>query len=1142
MAALLGAEEFGFATAPLIAMGVRHGERESGEVRARAALVRALSALFSPFLTRPPLLPPLSPFTRTVHHDAQGESPRRGVSAWPCCPAPAPLFFHHPPPSLPPLPSLSLSTPQCHTNTCPVGIATQDPELRAKFEGTPDHVVTYLFLVAEDLRSHMAAMGFRTVQDMVGRADMLEADPAAAASHPKLAAGLDLSRLLTPAATLGRPGAAQTCVEKQDHGLEDGLDWAVVPQCAPALPDPAALAAAAATRALDPDAPIPLAAQPQPVYIEAAVRNTHRAVGATLAHEVTKRFGGAGLPRDTITLALSGHAGQSLGAFLCPGITINLAGDANDYVGKGLSGGVIAVSPPLTSDFPAEENVIVGNVCLYGATAGEAYFRGIAAERFCVRNSGASAVVEGVGDHALEYMTGGTVVILGPTGKNFGAGMSGGVAYVYDAPGRLPARCNPDVVNDLVPLDDEDALALRSLLQRHVKYTGSTLARAVLSGWADARAKFVKVFPHEYARALEEQAAARAAKGVAAAEEAGLMAAWRRAKGGGSSPSSSSSSSPDAFEELRALGMDVMARGEGLPVAPASSDPVTDRARLEADAAAGIPVAGRPPTWAAGRPTVVPSGTSLKARGFLDYGRAPLPYRAVAERLGDWGEVVADLPPAEKDDVVTTQAARCMGCGTPFCHQTATGCPLGNRVPEWNALVHAGRWREALDRLLATNNFPEFTGRVCPAPCEGSCVAGINGPPVAIKTMEVAIIDHAFAQGWMTPRPPAVRTGKRVAVIGSGPAGLAAADQLNKAGHAVTVFERADRCGGLMMYGVPNMKAAKVEVVQRRVDLMAAEGVTFVTGAAVGKEGGVAVAELAGGGVDAVVLAAGATSPRDLPVPGRDADGVLFAMDFLTANTKSLLDSGLADGAYTSAKGKHVIVIGGGDTGTDCIATATRHGAASVTNLELMDAPPDARAAGNPWPTWPRVFRVDYGHAEAAHAYGADPRRYHVLTKRFIKDEATGKLTGIEIVEVEWGAPSEPGGRPAMREVPGSETVLQADLALLAMGFLGPEAALAGAFDVATDERSNVKAEYGRFATTVPGVFAAGDCRRGQSLVVWAIAEGRGAAAAVDAYLAGGKPAPPADVLAPVEGGVLHLAAFRSRGGLASRAPTFSVS
>jgi glutamate synthase (NADH) len=744
-------------------------------------------------------------------------------------------------------------------------------------------------------------------------------------------------------------------------------------------------------------------------------------------------------------------------------------------------------------------------------------------------------------------MTGGTAVILGPTGKNFGAGMSGGIAYVYDAGGRLPSRCNPDVVNDLVPLDAGDALILRSLLQRHVKYTGSALARAVLAGWEDAAAKFVKVFPHEYARALADAAAARAATAAAASEEAGLMAAWRRARGG-----SGSSSTSDAFEELRALGMDVMARGGGLPAPPPSTgSPAADRARLDADAAAGIPVAGREPTWAAGRPAVVPVGTAVKARGFLDYARAPLPYRSVPDRLADWGEVLATLPPADKADAVATQAARCMNCGTPFCHQTATGCPLGNRVPEWNALVHAGRWREALDRLLATNPFPEFTGRVCPAPCEGACVAGINGPPVAIKTMEVSIIDHAFDQGWMVPKPPTVRTGRRVAVVGSGPAGLAAADALNKAGHAVTVFERADRCGGLMMYGVPNMKADKAGVVQRRVDLMAAEGVTFVTGASVGDggtaDGWVSPAELAGG-VDAVVLAAGATAPRDLDVPGRDAAGVHFAMSFLTANTKSLLDSGLADGAFISAKGKHVVVIGGGDTGTDCIATATRHGALSVTNLELMDAPPDQRdAASNPWPAWPRVFRVDYGHAEAAHAYGADPRRYHVLTKRFIKDEATGVLTGVEIVEVEWDAPTEPGGRPAMREVPGSETVLQADLCLLAMGFLGPEARLAESFAVHTDGRSNIAAEFGRFETSVPGVFAAGDCRRGQSLVVWAIAEGRGAAGAVDAYL-GSLPPPVRDgpgkaAAAPVEGGLVSLADFRARGGLAPpRAPTFSAS
>ena len=418
-------------------------------------------------------------------------------------------------------------------------------------------------------------------------------------------------------------------------------------------------------------------------------------------------------------------------------------------------------------------------------------------------------------------------------------------------------------------------------------------------------------------------------------------------------------------------------------------------------------------------------------------------------------------------------------------------------------------------------------------------MTGINGPPVSIKSIEQAISDRGWEEGWVVPRVPATRTGRRVAVIGSGPAGLAAAHCLNQAGHAVTVYERADRAGGLMMYGVPNMKADKTHVVQRRVDLLAQEGVTFVTGAHVGVnlDAGDLVA-----GHDAVVLAAGATRPRDLDVPGREATGVHFAMDFLTANTRSLLDSNLADNNYISAKGKHVVVVGGGDTGTDCIGTSVRHGAASIVNLELLPQPPSDRAAGNPWPQWPRVFRVDYGHAEAAAADGGrDPRRYEVSTKRFISD-AAGNVTGIEIVRVEWGPPSGPGGRPSMREVPGSETVLKCDLALLALGFLGPEAALAQAVGIEIDPRSNYKAGAGEYATSVPGVFAAGDCRRGQSLVVWAIAEGRGAAAAVDAYLADAPPPAPAGAdAAPVVGGVLALERFAAGGGAAPGAVAAAV-
>ena len=616
----------------------------------------------------------------------------------------------------------------------------QDPELRAKFAGSPEHVINYLFLVAEDLRHHMAAAGVAKVADLVGRADLLTPDTTTIAASPKLA-GIDLSMLLTPAASL-RPGAPQTCVEVQDHGLEEALDASLVWSAAPVL------AAAAAGKA------------PAPIVIASPVVNTNRAVGTTLSHEVTKRTGAAGLPPSTIRLQLTGSAGQSLGAFLAPGVTIDLAGDANDYVGKGLSGGIIAVYPPADAAYEASDAVVVGNVALYGATSGSAFFAGIAAERFAVRNSGASAVVEGVGDHACEYMTGGVVVVLGGVGKNFGAGMSGGLAFIHDPDHALPARASEDVAGDLLPLEDAvDVETVRSMLAAHVGATRSKRAAALLADWPAAASSFVKVFPHEYAAAL---AAAAAAADADLAHAAAIDAARAAEEADARAFAAASPPTADAWAELVALGMEPMARGVGLPPPPApSGTPAADAARLAADAAAGLPVAGRVPTWAADRPAIVPAGTANKARGFLDYGRAPPPYRPVEERVKDWDEVLltastrapANGAPSAADSLAT-QSARCMGCGTPFCHQTGTGCPLGNKVPEFNALVAKGAWRAALDRLLETNNFPEFTGRVCPAPCEGACVAGINGPPVSIKGMEAAIIDRAFEEGWMVPRPP----------------------------------------------------------------------------------------------------------------------------------------------------------------------------------------------------------------------------------------------------------------------------------------------------------------------------------------------------------------------------------------------------
>jgi glutamate synthase (NADPH/NADH) small chain len=480
-----------------------------------------------------------------------------------------------------------------------------------------------------------------------------------------------------------------------------------------------------------------------------------------------------------------------------------------------------------------------------------------------------------------------------------------------------------------------------------------------------------------------------------------------------------------------------------------------------------------------------------KPTGFKEFPRQTVAYRDVNERSRDYGEVYGTPDVGH----LTTQAARCMDCGVPFC-QSGPGCPVDNLIPEWNDFVYNGRWREALDRLHKTNNFPEFTGRACPAPCEGACVLGINEPAVTIKNIENAIIDRGFAEGWVEPRPPATRTGKKVAIVGSGPAGLAAADQLNKVGHEVTVYERADRIGGLLMYGIPNMKLDKLGVVERRLDLLRAEGVKFVTGVDVGKD--IETQQLLDQN-DALLLATGATVPRDLPIPGRELAGVHFAMDFLTANTKSLLDSNLEDGNYISAKDKKVIVIGGGDTGTDCIGTSVRHGCAALVNLELLGQPPAARAADNPWPQWPVILRTDYGHEEAAAKFGTDPRRFAMLSKEFT-DDGNGNVTGLRVVRVEWARQD---GRMQMSEVEGTEEVIEADLVLLAMGFLGPESYVADPLGIERDARSNYRAEHGSFTTSVAGVFTAGDCRRGQSLVVWGINEGRGAARAIDAYLRG---------------------------------------
>lgn len=484
-------------------------------------------------------------------------------------------------------------------------------------------------------------------------------------------------------------------------------------------------------------------------------------------------------------------------------------------------------------------------------------------------------------------------------------------------------------------------------------------------------------------------------------------------------------------------------------------------------------------------------------RGFIEYLRELPLDRSATERIRDWNEFHHHMEEAS----LRKQGARCMDCGIPFCHTgqlisgMAAGCPINNLIPEWNDLVYRGLWREALDRLHKTNNFPEFTGRVCPAPCEGSCVLGINAPPVTIKTIEAAIADHGWDHDWITAEPPAVRTGKKVAVIGSGPAGLCAAAQLNKAGHTVTVFERADRVGGLLMYGIPNMKLDK-SLVLRRVDMMAKEGVIFRVNTEVGKD---YPAKQLLEEFDAVVICTGATKGRDLPIEGRNLKGIHFAMEFLTSNTQSLLDR-RRNGNYISAEGKDVMVIGGGDTGTDCVGTSIRQGCKSLVQLEILPRPPMDRAADNPWPEWPKVYRLDYGQEEAAAKFGADPRVYLTTAKKFEGDEH-GQVKAVHTVEIKWEKDEQ--GRFVPKEVPGTEQVRPAQLVLLAMGFLGPEQPLLEALGVERDPRTNVKADYGKFSTSIKGVFAAGDARRGQSLVVWAFNEGRAAARECDRYLMG---------------------------------------
>lgn len=488
-----------------------------------------------------------------------------------------------------------------------------------------------------------------------------------------------------------------------------------------------------------------------------------------------------------------------------------------------------------------------------------------------------------------------------------------------------------------------------------------------------------------------------------------------------------------------------------------------------------------------------------KPTGFLDYARKNNEGSGPLDRIRNYNEFHTPMPPEER----RKQAARCMDCGVPFCQNgqpimgMVSGCPLNNLIPEWNDLIYTGEFEAAAHRLLITNNFPEFTSRVCPALCEAACTCGLNGNPVSVKENENFIIENAFSSGLIKPNSPQVRTGKKVAVVGSGPSGLACAAQLNMRGHSVTVYEKDDRPGGLLMYGIPNMKLEK-KIIDRRIELMKAEGISFVLNADIGAnvEANKLLDEY-----DAVVLCCGAGNPRDINTPGRDAQGIYFAVDFLKTATKSLLDSKLEDGDYISARGKNVVIIGGGDTGNDCVGTSIRQGCASVIQLEMMPKLPESRAENNPWPEWPRVCKTDYGQQEAIAVFGSDPRQYQTTVKEFVKDD-NGNLKGVVTIRLEFEY-DEDAGRNVIKEVEGSEQYIDAELVLIAAGFLGPKRYIAEAFGVETDNRSNVATEKGKYATNVEKVFTAGDMHRGQSLVVWAISEGRDAAAEVDEYLMG---------------------------------------
>ncbi|TMS36388.1 hypothetical protein L596_003563 [Steinernema carpocapsae] len=997
---------------------------------------------------------------------------------------------------------------KCHLNTCPVGIATQDPILRAKFEGKPEHVVNYMFMIAEEVRYFLAKLGLRNLSEAVGRVDFLYANP-----NPvnKKATLLEFGTILRNASHLYPDVDIRGGSVKQTHSINE-LESEILTKIDALFADGAAN-----------------------LKVENKnICNTHRGFGARISYEVSKRYGENGLPdTKSLEISLKGHAGQSFCAFLARGVCVRLEGDANDYVGKCLSGGKIVVYPPRSSSFASEENSVIGNVALYGATSGIAFFRGVGGERFAVRNSGATAVIEGVGDHGCEYMTGGRVIVLGTIGRNFAAAMSGGLAFVY----------NPNRIINLVPLINvatidldettkEDVAWIKQMVIGFVQETGSVVGQKCLDNWKDDGSDFLKIFPKDYKRVLKEMEKEEAEANEKSKTSNTLQAPTPGQRQRTSSMDMQISVLPDIVrrkqmhnrkntvvskqrrrkfsKSLRPVDYVGFELQEDIQEAAVereeeiieSDNDVSNETASESKHVVDIESIVQPR---------LPEEPLDKTRGFVKYRRQKIVYRPAEQRLKDWDEVT-DYHAVRSN--IREQAARCMDCGIPFC-QGNTGCPLGNIIPKFNDYVFKKNWRQALEQLLQTNNFPEFTGRVCPAPCEGACCLGIGSPAVTIKGIECAIIDYAFLQNWIRPQKPAARTGKRVAVIGSGPSGLAAAAQLNKVGHAVVVYERKNRVGGLLRYGIPTMKLDKY-VVDRRVSLMEEEGIKFLTNTEIGKH---VNADFLLKDNDAIVVCTGSTTPRDLKVENRDARGICFAMEFLEKSQRRRAGDDVSWEGLDPA-GKRVVILGGGDTATDCIGTCHRLGAKSVRAFEILPEPPESRKPTNPWPQWPLIFRIDYGHEEARFKDGKDPRTYSISTKKFIASESSNGakfLTGLQTVEAQWEKDEK--GAWKLVEMEGSEATVDCDLCILAMGFVGPEKPIIEQLNLKMDPRSNILTDHGRYDTSLAKVFAAGDCRRGQSLVVWAIHEGRQAARQVDLFLMGKTTlaGPGGIVLAPVK-------------------------